>query len=493
MTDDVTTALPGSETAVYARRWAMLAMFVTLSMTSAFQWIEYSIISDAIMAYYNVPAFWVDWTSMIYMVTYIPLILPGSWLLDKKGLRWALVLAVLGTCAGSWVKVFSVARDRYWVTFLGQTIVAVSQVFILNVPARLAAVWFGPGQVSSACSIGVFGNQLGVALGFVVPPMLVTQSEDVELLGEQLRILFYIVAGVTSVLLVLILFFFQAGPPLPPSPAQATIKASENEGFFISVKRLSTNWPYMLLLLSYGVNIAVFYAISTLLNQVVLKVFPHSRDAGHIGLVIVLAGMLGSVVCGVVLDSTGRFKETTLAVYALSLVGMLVYTYSFFTGLIWVVYLASAVLGFFMTGYLPVGFEFAAELTYPEPEGTSAGLLNAAVQMFGILFTMFYGWIFERAGHLWANITMCVALFIGTIMTACIKNNLRRQAAQKNPLDRAIAVSTIGSPIEQVLENDVIPADLVYQSAPPQQSDYKVRHTVTRRAQNYNDDPHLLI
>ncbi|KAK3913646.1 Feline leukemia virus subgroup C receptor-related protein 2 [Frankliniella fusca] len=291
---------------------------------------------------------------------------------------------------------------------------------------------------------------MGVALGFVVPPMLVTQSEDVELLGEQLRILFYIVAGVTSVLLVLILFFFQAGPPLPPSPAQATIKASENEGFFISVKRLSTNWAYVLLLLSYGVNIAVFYAISTLLNQVVQKVFPSSRDAGHIGLVIVLAGMLGSVVCGVVLDSTGRFKETTLAVYALSLVGMVVYTYSFFTGLIWVVYLASAVLGFFMTGYLPVGFEFAAELTYPEPEGTSAGLLNAAVQLFGILFTMFYGWVFERADHLWANIAMCLALLIGTVMTACIKNDLRRQAAQKNPLDRAIAVSTIGTPIDQV-------------------------------------------
>ena len=34
------------------------------------------------------------------------------------------------------------------------------QVFILSLPARLAAVWFGPDQVSSACSIGVFGNQV---------------------------------------------------------------------------------------------------------------------------------------------------------------------------------------------------------------------------------------------------------------------------------------------------------------------------------------------
>lgn len=43
-----------------------------------------------------------------------------------------------------------------------------------------------------------------------------------------------------------------------------------------------------------------------------------------------------------------------------------------------------------MTGYLPVGFEFAAELTYPEPEGTSAGLLNAAAQVCLKILSMFF-------------------------------------------------------------------------------------------------------
>lgn len=66
-----------------------------------------------------------------------------------------------GTCLGAWIKVASVSPDRFWVTFLGQTIVGLSQIFILSIPARLAAVWFGPEQVSSACSIGVFGNQVG--------------------------------------------------------------------------------------------------------------------------------------------------------------------------------------------------------------------------------------------------------------------------------------------------------------------------------------------
>lgn len=34
----------------------------------------------------------------------------------------------------------------------------------------------------------------------------------------------------------------------------------------------------------------------------------HSQDAGRIGLVIVLAGTLGSVISGFVLDKTGKYK-----------------------------------------------------------------------------------------------------------------------------------------------------------------------------------------
>lgn len=40
-----------------------------------------------------------------------------------------------------------------------------------------------------------------------------------------------------------------------------------------------------------------------------------------------------------------------------------------------------------MTGYLPVGFEFASEVTYPEPEGTTSGILNAVVQVGTVHFS----------------------------------------------------------------------------------------------------------
>lgn len=83
-----------------------------------------------------------------------------------------------------------------------------------------------------------------------------------------------------------------------------------------------------------------------------------------------------------------------------------------------------------MTGYLPVGFEFAAELTYPEPEGTSAGLLNALVQVFGIIFIIVYGYLIDVTTDFWASLALCGILAVGAVITAIIPNNLRRQNAK---------------------------------------------------------------
>lgn len=68
---------------LYKRRWPMLLLFVLCSMANAIQWIQYSIIPTVIMNFYNVSSFTVDLTSIVYMITYIPLIFPASWILDK--------------------------------------------------------------------------------------------------------------------------------------------------------------------------------------------------------------------------------------------------------------------------------------------------------------------------------------------------------------------------------------------------------------------------
>lgn len=72
-----------TEYVVYPIRWLVLFVFVFNSASNSMQWIQYTIIQDAIVKYYDVTSIQVYWTSMIYMITYIPLIFPASFLLDK--------------------------------------------------------------------------------------------------------------------------------------------------------------------------------------------------------------------------------------------------------------------------------------------------------------------------------------------------------------------------------------------------------------------------
>lgn len=66
---------------------------------------------------------------------------------------------------------------------------------------------------------------------------------------------------------------------------------------------------------------------------------------GWLGLSLVISGMAGSVLCGVVLDKTHRYKETTLVVYVLSLAGMLAYTFVLSTSTLWPIFLVTCLLG----------------------------------------------------------------------------------------------------------------------------------------------------
>lgn len=80
-----TTVCLLTECQIYKRRWLMLILFVFYSMSNAMQWVQYSIIENVVTRYYGLEptSSWIEWTSMIYMLTYIFFILPGSWALDK--------------------------------------------------------------------------------------------------------------------------------------------------------------------------------------------------------------------------------------------------------------------------------------------------------------------------------------------------------------------------------------------------------------------------
>uniref|UniRef100_A0A8D1ICE2 Choline/ethanolamine transporter FLVCR1 n=1 Tax=Sus scrofa TaxID=9823 RepID=A0A8D1ICE2_PIG len=446
---------PGAEntlvprTALSPRRFVILLVFSLYSLVNAFQWIQYSIISNVFEGFYNVPSLHIDWLSMVYMLAYVPLIFPATWLLDTRGLRLTALLGAGLNALGAWIKCGSVQQHLFWVTMMGQCLCSVAQVFILGLPSHIASVWFGPKEVSTACATAVLGNQLGTAVGFLLPPVLVPNTQNnTELLACNISTMFYGTAAVATFLFILTVIAFKEKPQYPPSQAQAVLQDNppEDYSYVKSIRNLFRNIPFVLLLITYGIMTGAFYSVSTLLNQMILTYYEGEEvNAGRIGLTLVLAGMVGSILCGLWLDYTKTYKHTTLTVYILSFVGMVVFTFTLNLGHIIILFVTGGLLGFFMTGYLPLGFEFAVEITYPESEGTSSGLLNAAAQIFGILFTLAQGKLISNYGPEIGNIFLVAPPPQKTL----IKSDLKRHNINKGVANGDMKAVPVDSPTDQ--------------------------------------------
>lgn len=47
--------------------------------------------------------------------------------------------------------------------------------------------------------------QLGIAVGFILPPKLVRNHDSLDMIGDDLKLMFYMIAGLTTVLVVLVI------------------------------------------------------------------------------------------------------------------------------------------------------------------------------------------------------------------------------------------------------------------------------------------------
>jgi len=70
------------------------------------------------------------------------------------------IIGSVATTLAAWINVLAAHPDRFYLVMIAQGLSALGQLFIMSVPPNLAAIWFGPDQVSSACAIGVFGCQV---------------------------------------------------------------------------------------------------------------------------------------------------------------------------------------------------------------------------------------------------------------------------------------------------------------------------------------------
>ncbi|KAJ8938161.1 hypothetical protein NQ318_011926 [Aromia moschata] len=178
-------------------RWIILLFYVIFSAISSFQWIQYSTVANVVMEYYNISANAFNWTQTVFTVMWPFLVFPACFIVDRKGLRVAALAGCFATAIGAVIKVFSINPNLFYVLMIGQTVVAVSQVFIWTVPSKIATTWFKPNEVSlkyvylERSINGVFtwnfwNTTWTRTLGTLIPSTLMKNCNNLEAIGSSM-------------------------------------------------------------------------------------------------------------------------------------------------------------------------------------------------------------------------------------------------------------------------------------------------------------------
>eukprot|EP01127_Copromyxa_protea_P020950 TRINITY_DN7080_c0_g1_i1.p1 TRINITY_DN7080_c0_g1~~TRINITY_DN7080_c0_g1_i1.p1 ORF type:complete len:436 (-),score=41.56 TRINITY_DN7080_c0_g1_i1:13-1224(-) len=380
-------------------------------------WNTFSPVARTTREFFDVPAMYVDALSYVFMVVYIPFIVPASWVLSKYNIAVGVLLGGLLNAVGAWVRYAGVMvpvsdMSRYYIVFAGQTVCSLAQCFILQVPPLVANSWFPVHQRALATSISALFNQLGVAIGFLVSPFILKNAT------ENFPNLLMIVSIICSVAFVLLCLGFRSSPATPPSYSVASKAEAGDVGMKDMFKEVCTNRSFIILFFAYGINIGIFYAITTLLDQM-LEPFNYLSDAtGWLGFIIVVVGLAGAIIGGIVLDRTYMYKEILSITYLGTALSLIWFRFALQPNSFLNLAFACGSFGFFVTALLPISLEAAVEATYPiVTEELSAGLMMASAQVFGIILILSLSPLIHNSdGHMAAVVMTALAGFSTLIL-----------------------------------------------------------------------------
>jgi cyanate permease len=356
---------------IYGYRWIVLVAFMFVIAINQLLWITFAPITSSAAAFYGVSNLSIGLLSMCFMIVYIVVSIPASWVIDKYGIKIAVGIGV--TLTGIFGLLRGLLAADYTLVLIAQIGIAIGQPFILNAVTTVAARWFPIHERATATGLGSLSMYIGIAGGLVLTPYLTIQSQISGML---------VIYGIVSVIAVVVFFVFvkERPPTAPCLPGQ-----EERSLVFDGLKKSLRMKDFILLLIIFFVGLGVFNAVTTWIEDIVRPRGFSIIQAGNIGGLMILGGIIGAVVIPLLSDHYRKRTPFLLLAVIGATVGLVGIT--FFTSYSLLLVSAFA-FGFFLLSAGPIGFQYGAEVTFPTPEGTSNGLLILMGQISGIVFIL---------------------------------------------------------------------------------------------------------
>ncbi len=400
-------------------RYVILAAFMMITVAIEIQWLTHAAVARPAEVFYggqfNPDSFLnIDFLAMVYMLAFLVMSFPASYVIDTFGIRTGLAIGAI------MLAVFSLMKAAFAGSFTGvliaQTGLALAQPFILNGVTAVTARWFPLYERGMAAGLLALAQYIGILTAMLVTPMLVGSDPSQSDYGSGFERMLWIY-GIISVVAA-----FSSLLLIRNREAQQEEEETERYAFRKGLSHILSNRDMRITMFLFLIGLGIFNAISSMTDSIAERVGVEDSD-GLIGGVMLIGGIIGAVLIPTLSDRYKRRKPFLV----LCIAGMLpaVATLAFAGHLadepetIYRISLAASfTLGFFVMSAGPLGFQYAAEISYPAPESTSQGILLWVGQLTGMIFVA--GMSFKENLYLglFMNIFVILSLLalVGTLL-----------------------------------------------------------------------------
>ena len=254
---------------IYGYRWVILAVFMFVNLTMQMLWIAYAPITGLAASYYDVSDLQIGMLSMVFMIAFIPLSIPVSWLIDTYGFR--LTVSIGSLIMGVFAVARGMAGDNYSMVMICSIGIAAAQPFLLNAWTTIPAKWFAIEERATAVGLITLANLVGTGVGMVATPILVESGMPIA----QVQLIYGSIAAFSALLFVLLT---REEPPTPPCKPGEEVRALMLDG----LKHAFTVKSFWIYLFVSFVGLGIFNGVTTWVENIIRPARLHSHRCRHI-------------------------------------------------------------------------------------------------------------------------------------------------------------------------------------------------------------------
>lgn len=375
----------------------MLFLYSALQWFGGTIWISFAPISNAASEYYSVSIDYINLFSLSFLILQLPMAPLSSFIL-RKSYHWTMMVAYVFSVLGVWLRV--IAGPNFPIALAGQLLIGAMNSLTLAACSTLTALWFQPNEQTLAVAIASTSNLLGAGCGLVLSPYI-----------PDISLLMYIQAGYTS-------FFCLLNIILSKKYSQKD-STDNNAEYSKELLTIFKDWYLLALIFFISSGLAIAYALSGVLYQVLSPFSINETESGWIGFSMYVGAIVGGLFTSLIVHKSKSFIRPVRIFALISLGGITLWAglARYFIGNI-----CGAILsGLGLFGFMPLGIQAAVEQNKNIEESIPTNLIFLTAQALSVAYTYpiiyFYRW-FDLSG-LWlccifAILSFCTLVILYT-------------------------------------------------------------------------------